>query len=219
MRPITVTVGPLAVASASNIAQTQTPGAAGPLTLNGTTVVGGVAVLDTPRRVLWTTTGNEVGKTLVLVGTTFGGQVATETLAGVNNSTVASVLDYASVASANISAAAAAAMTLGTNGVAGSSWVRMDDWALASIALQVNVTGTLNYTVQQSVDDPNSPTNPVTLANMGWVNSADANVVSATARQQSVYSWVPTFVRIVLNSQTNPASASMTVQQVGVNPK
>lgn len=219
MRPITLTVGPLAAASANNIAQTQTPGAAGPLTLNGATVAGGVAVLDTPRRVLWTTTANEVGKTLVLTGTTFGGQVATETLAGVNNSTVASVIDYATITSAVISAAAAGAMTLGTNGVAGSAWARMDEWALASIALQVNVTGTLNYTVQQSVDDPNSPTNPVTLANVGWVNSADSNVVSATARQQSTYSWVPTFIRIVLNSQTNPASATMIVQQVGVNPR
>ena len=52
MQPMIVTVGPLASAVANNICTSQTPTAA--LTLNGSLVTGGVAYLDTPRRILFT---------------------------------------------------------------------------------------------------------------------------------------------------------------------
>ena len=142
--------------------------------------------------------------------------LATEVITGVNASTVDSVLDYATVTSITPSGATTGAITVGTSPVAGSAWARMDDWALSSIALQVGVTGTVNYTVQQTMDDPNSPTDAVALASVKWVNSSDTNVVSATATQQSSYSFVPMFVRVVLNSGTGSISA--TVRQSGVNP-
>ena len=80
MRPITVALGPLAAAAANNICLTQTPTAA--FTLNGALVVGGIAILDVPRRVLVTTTGNESAKTITIIGTDVNGNTQTELMTG-----------------------------------------------------------------------------------------------------------------------------------------
>ena len=50
-----------------------------------------------------------------------------------------------------------------TAGTTYSSLVRMDSWANAQSVVQVTVTGTATYTVETSMDDPNSPTNPVAV--------------------------------------------------------
>ena len=81
MRPIVVSVGPLANASANNIATSQTPTSGTALTLNGSLVVSGVAVLDKPRRVLLTYGNEASNRTLVVVGTNVSGNSITETLA------------------------------------------------------------------------------------------------------------------------------------------
>lgn len=214
MRPITVTVGPLASAAANNICLSQTPTAA--FTLNGSLVSGGVAILDTARRVLFTFAGDETGKTITVRGTNWTGDTITETVAG-GTGTVATVLDYKTVTSIRTGTAFAAAVTVGTNGVAASGWVFMDPYALPSIGIQCTVVGTVNYTVQSSLDDPNSPTNPVTPVNMTWVSSADTAVVGATATKQSSFSFCPSWIRVLLNSGSG--SVTTTITQAGVVPQ
>src|SRR6185312_328062 len=184
MRPITVSVGPLSGASANNIATSQTPGAAGALTLNGSTVVNGVAVLDHARRVLITTTDNT--HTFTITGTTPTGTLLTEVVTS-NGTNVQSTLDYLTVTSVVISGAASAAVTVGTNGVASTPWVRLDEYARPEVSIQCNVSGTVNYTVQSSNDDPNSPTNSVLPSAMTWVNSPDTNAVAATGGIQTSF--------------------------------
>ena len=188
MRPVTVSVGPLAAASANNIATSQTPGGAGNLTLNGTLVSGGVAVLDSPRRILITTTDST--RTFTVTGTSQTGTVLTETMKS-NGTNVQSTLDYTTVTNIAISAAAGAAVTVGTNGVAATPWVRLDEWANTQTAIQIDVTGTVNYTVQSSLDDPNSATNSVLPQNMVWINTNDTNVVNATSSLQTNYAFSP----------------------------
>lgn len=216
MRPITISVGPLATASATNIRTASSIAGSGAVTLNGSLVSGGVATLDKQRRVLFTSAGNDSGITFTISGTNANGDLISETLTGGNIAAVATVLDYKTVTSITSSGASAGTVSIGTNGVAGSSWVRLDDWGPLNVALQVNVTGTVNYTIQQTMDDPNSPTNAVSPASVVWVNSSDTNVVAATANQQSSYSFIPVFVRAVLNSGTGSISA--TIRQSGVNP-
>lgn len=197
MRPITATVGPLAAASANNIALSQTPGAAGALTLNGSLVVNGVAILDTPRRVLITTA--DTTHTFTITGTTPTGSVISEIFLVAGGATY-SQLDYATVTSITISGAATGAVTVGTNGIASTPWVRLDEWASPPIGIQCNATGTVSYTVQSTYDDPNSPTNPVTPSAVTWINTSDANAVNATGNVQTNYLFAPTFVRALLNS-------------------
>lgn len=215
MRKITVTVGPLVAASSNNIVLTQTP-TAGLVPLTGSLAVNGIATLDTPRRVLITSTGNESANTFTITGTNWSGQIISEQLAGPNATTAYSVLDYATVTSIKISNNAVSALTIGTNGVAGSSWVRLDEWALPTVSIQANVSGTVNYTIQQTLDDPNSPTNSVAPSSVTWLSSPDAAAVAATTSIQTGYSYPPTFVRVLLNSGTG--LVTMTVVQSGVNP-
>jgi hypothetical protein len=215
MRPVTVTVGPLAAPSATNIRTASSISGAGAVTLNGSLVSDSVATLDTPRRVLFTSAGNDSGITFTVTGTTFANAPASEVVTGANASTVATVLDYKTVTSVVASGASAGNVSIGTNGVAGSPWVRLDEWSWPNAAVQVDVSGTVNYTVQSTLDDPNDPTNPVALASVNWVDSSDSNVVNATATKQSSYSYLPKYIRVLLNSQTNPGYVSATCLQAG----
>lgn len=204
MRAITVSVGPLASAAANNIATSQTPSSA--LTINGSLASGGVATLDTPRRVLATTAGAESGKTLTVIGTDVNGSSITDLLALPSIGTIASVLDFKTVTSASISSAAAGAMTLGTNGVASTRWVYLDSFAPGGTAIQCTVTGTVNYTVQQSLHDPDSPTNVVAPYLVTWVNHIDPNLVAATTTQQGNYTYSPLWAKVTLNSGSGSVS-------------
>ena len=214
MRKVTVTVGPLASAVANNIALSQTPTAL--FTLNGSLVTGGVAVLDTARRVLFTPAGNESANFFTIVGTDLAGNTQTDVVAGGNATATYSALDFKTVASIRATSAAAGAITVGTNGVASSGWVRLDEWALPQTALQTLAAGTVNYTVQQTLDDPNSPTDPVATYQVSWLPSPDAFMVSATGNVQSNYAFAPTYVRVLLNSGSG--SVILRVAQTGVNP-
>lgn len=218
MRPIVAIVGPLLAGNATNIALSQTP-TAGNLTLNGSTVVNGVAVLDQQRQVLITTAaGSEAGKNFVIVGTDGAGSPISETVAGpIANSTAGSVLSYATVSQITISGNATGNLSVGTSGNASSPWVRLDDWAPPQTSIQVDVAtaGNLagNYTVQTTLDDPNSPTNPVSPANVTWFNTA---LVGNTSSLQTSLTVPATYVRCFLNSGN--ATVSMTVLQSGVVP-
>jgi len=211
MRPIIVTVGPLASASANNICTSQSLGAAGNLTINGALASGGVATLDKPRRVLITSAGNDSGMTFTISGTNWSGNPVSETLTGGNAAAVASVLDYATVTKIAGSAATASTVTVGTNAVAASPWIRLDDWSMSQTALQAIVSGTVNYTVQQTLDDPNDPTNPVAASAVAWVSHPDTNLVGATANVQGNYNYSPRYVRVLLNSGSG--SVTLTANQ------
>lgn len=209
MQPIVVSIGPIAAASANNIALSQTTAGAADLTLNGALVSGGVATLDVPRRVLITSAGNDSAVTFTVYGTWIGGQTISETLQGTNAGTVASSVDFKTVTRIATSAATSASgVTVGTNGVAGSSWVRFDSWADAQTAIQCNASGTVNYTVQVTMDDPNSPTNPVSIVNTTWLNTNDADAVTAVGDVFTNFDWTPTYARILLNSGTGSVTGT-----------
>jgi len=66
----------------------------------------------------------------------------------------------------------------------------------------------VNYTLQQSMDDPNSPTNPVAQGSMTWVNCADTKAVGASSTVQTNYQFTPIFCRVVLNSGSGSVTAT-----------
>jgi hypothetical protein len=100
-----------------------------------------------------------------------------------------------------------------SGGTTYSRSVRMDSWANAQTVLQVNVTGTATYTVETSMDDPNSATNPVAVGSMVWVNCADSAVVAKSASAQGVLVATPTFIRI--KQTAGNGSTTMTIAQFG----
>ena len=215
MKITTVTVGPLATAVANNIATTQTPTSA--ITLNGALVANGVAVLDVPRRVLVTTTANESAKTITIVGTDGNGSPQTEIIAGPNATTGYTNIDFKTVTSMTISSGAAGALTVGTNGVASSRWIRLDEWAPHQTDISVIVSGTVNYTVQQSPQDVNNPQLNIAPYQVAWLSASDAGLVAPTASAVSWATYSPPWIKLTLNSGSG--SATMTVVQYSSAPR
>lgn len=210
MRPVTVTVGPLAAASANNIALSQTLGAAGKLTLNGTLASGGVATLDTARRIGIHSNGNDSSLTWTIVGTNCCGAAITETLTGATTgNTVQSVLDYMTVTSISGNAATASTVTVGTTAVASSAWVRLDNWVEPALAIQCVVSGSATYTFEGSFDDPNDLVNAVAPASMAW-DSTISPLVGVTASQMAEMPISPLWARTTLTSGTGSVRSILT---------
>ena len=179
------------------------------------------ATLDVARRVLFTSGGNDSGITFTLTGTDWAGSPIGETVTGANAGTAVSVLDYLTITSITTSGAVATTLTVGTNGVAGSPWVRFDDFAAAAqVAIQATVSGTANYSIQTTLEDPNRVTNQLPTATyqwsraaVTWIDSTDSAVVSATASKSSTFTVAPIFARVLLNSSTGTGSVTATFRQ------
>lgn len=200
MRPITVTVGPLVTAVANGICLSQT--GVTTFTLNGSLVSNGVAILDTARRVAITSDSVDNDKYFTITGTSASGNIQSETLLGPDTAAVYTALDFKTVTSVVSSAAVTGNVTVGTNGVASSPWVMFDPYSFPQVALQCDVTGSVNYTVQQTLDDPNSRTDLVSPSAVVWINNPTAALVGASTNQQGSYAIGPLYAKVTINSGT-----------------
>lgn len=183
-------------------------GAAGAITV-GTY---GAATLDVARRVLITSGGNDSGITFAITGTNWAGDTISETLAGPNATTAYTVLDYLTVTSIVPSGAVATTVSIGTNGIASSPWVYFDQFAsMGPTSIQVDGSGTVNWTVQQTLNDPNAAqNNPVAVASMNWLSHPDSTLVGsiATTGVQGNYAYPPAYARVLLNSGSGTVKAT-----------
>jgi len=201
-------------AAANNIALSQSPGA-GAITLNGALVTGGVAVLDTARRILFTSGTSDVGITFTVVGTNRSGSPMTETIQG-GATTASTTQDFKTVSSVTHSGSVAGTLTIGTSGVGSGAWLNIDPNANPiSATMAVIVAGTINYSVEFTLDDPNTlpagtfPT-PLTTSTI-----MPAALVGASSNQSGALS-VPVWgIRLTQNSFTNPGTATLTMIQAG----
>lgn len=96
------------------------------------------------------------------------------------------------------------------SGAGNSSPVVVDTYGRAQIGIQVVVTGTFNYTVQQTFDNLfDSSITPT------WSDFPDPNIVGATTSQTSMCNTPPMALRLVGNS--GAGSAVMTVLSSATN--
>ena len=211
----TVSVGPYAAANASIIATGQVVAANGLFTLAST-------VMDTPRRLLITSSGNDSAVTFTITGTTFGQSVTTETILGPNTGTVLTVTDWATITSVTASAGTTT-VSLGTSAAnpGGSAWVKFDGWAGGSAFIQCSLSGTMSYTIQTTNDDPNDPTtvNSTTIQGVVWDSNQPGIVGSITTTTTSLPA-IPEYIRILCNSYTAGVTnfVKMSVLQTGSVP-
>lgn len=160
----------LQAADTDGIAQSQTPGAAGNLTLNGSLM--SQDTLDTnghAREILITCAGADAGRTLTITGKVLpNGDDVSEAVSGSNGSTSVSTKQFISITSVAIDAASAGAIQVGTNGN-GSSVAKPLDRKInpfqASIACVGSLTGTITFGVEMTFDNIFlNPTDPVWFA-------------------------------------------------------
>lgn len=203
----------LTAAAANNIAASQTPGAAGNLTLTAAALAGTVPAQA--RRILFTPAGDEAanGTVWTVYGTSRTGSVITETVTGVANpATASTVQDFLTVTRIAVNKAQAGAVTVGTSGVASTGWFMLNN-ALTpmNVGIAVTVSGTINYTVEYTLDDPNTlaaGTYP-TLFSISDLASKTANLSALLA--------TPVFaIRLTQNSFTAPGQARITAIQAGL---
>lgn len=152
MRPIRITKS-LTAGAVAAVAASQTPAGAGALTINGSLASGGVATFATARRVLFTFAGADAARTFTLTGTNGSGTIITEKVSGANTGTSVSLQDYLTVTSILVDAATAGAVQVGTNTVGSTNWQELSrEISPENVSLAVEVTGTVNYTVEYCYD-------------------------------------------------------------------
>ena len=191
------------------IFQNQTLGGAGNFTLNGAGVVSGQWV--TPdlfaKKIGFASTGNISGVNFTVSGYQDKNKtiVISETIAGPNNNTVETTNYFYSIQSISASGA------VGTNTKAGAVDEAISqiipikrsysDRSERQVGLTFIVTGTINYTVQQTNDDIQSLTNRV----FNWLDQDDPALISATTSKNGNYFVVPQAMRVKINSYSSGA--------------
>ena len=96
-----------------------------------------------------------------------------------------------------------------SGGTKNSNSAVLDYYGRPEVALQVVVTGTVNYTVQQTLDNVLDATVTPT-----WFSHPDANMVAQTVSRQGNYAYIPTAVRIQQTSGSG--STRLTIVQAGL---
>ena len=98
-----------------------------------------------------------------------------------------------------------------SGGAKNSNAAVLDYYGQFGVALQIVVTGTANYTVQQTLDNPlEAGVTPT------WFDHPDVNLVAQTVNRQGNYAYNPVALRVRLNSGTG--SVVLTALQVGLHP-
>lgn len=217
MRSVYITCGPYTAPSATNI-RTATSVAAGTVTLNGSlySSTTGIATLDKPRRVLFTSAGNDSGITFTVTGTDWNNMPVTEVVTGANATTTYTVYDFKTVTSVVASGASAGTVSIGTNGIASSRPVFLDTYADSSTYIQTDTGGSsaITYSIQLSGDNPNNAQFGIgtdTYVNARWINSGTAALVNATAAVNANQAGIPTMIRALVTNAGSNTTASVQV--------
>lgn len=195
----------LAAASANNISASQSPGT-GAILINGSAASGGIATLDTQRRLLITSGGSDAGITFTVKGTNQAGNPITDTFAG-GAVTAQSNLDFKTVTSVTHTGSVASTITIGTNGVGSSLW-QITNWnpTPENIGFVVELrSGAATFTMEYTFDDPNI------LPMTGGLNAAGlafplalplSTVTNSTATVNGAFSTPILAYRLTTNSGT-----------------
>lgn len=196
-----------------NIATAQAVAGAGDLVLDGIAASGGVATLDTQRRVLISSSGNDTGINFTVYGTRLDKGPISETIAGGSGAGVYTTQDFYTVTRVAASAAAAGTVKVGTNGIGSSPWQSLSQHMnVFNVSLGVVLSGTVNYTVQYTYDDPNGPLQtwpPQPQVPTAWDHPI---LVTAAANAQGYLDETCWGWRVLINSGTGTVKATATQQ-------
>lgn len=182
----------IAAAVSNGYAQTQSLGAAGALTLNGSLVANGIGVPDVARRVAIHSNSNDSGINWTITGTArpeMQGVAQSETIAGANAGDAVTTQDFATVTSIVGSGATAGTVFAGTNGTASGPWVAWDRYqtnfqvSLAGFVLSGSPIWQVDYTYDDvfglwlpaGVPFPRALTHSILMSEVGTASSVLRN--------------------------------------------
>lgn len=203
----------LAAADDNGICQSQSPGAAGNLTINGALASGGVATMDVARRVGITSAGDDSTATFTVTGTDRYGRAQTETVTGTNGSVASTEHDFLTVAVVHISKASAAAVIVGTTSVGSTdAWIVDSVVNPQGIGFQVESVGTADCKIETSTANL-FPTFDFANNTVNWASDVEFSLTDATVSGKIS---VPCLMaRLTVTSGTGAISARF-MQSFGV---
>jgi hypothetical protein len=208
-QPVSDSTAPTAIASGTTILGVDATNSkvilsqpvGGPGVGSGDTIVfAGTATLDTQRRVIVTSGGNDTGINFTVNGNSDNGTAISDTFAGASGAAAQSNLDFKTVTSVTHTGSVAGTVTVGTNTVGSTPWMPLNWHAQPfNVELSGQVTsGSANWGWQYTYQDPNNlpaavafpqPFNHPTLN--GQTGSADGPINDPVAA-----------IRLIVNSGT-----------------
>lgn len=209
-------------ADADGICASQTQTTTGSLTLDGAliadseyhtekrgdgkTTVGG-------RRIVIVSGGNDSSATFTLTGLDPDGFTLTEDVTGAMTGTATSTEYFEELTDVSSDTTAASTVTVGTADEVTSPTMPLNWRSSNAATITVNVTGTINFTVQQTFEDVlrSGKTLESSYANAVW--SDISALADKTADTTSTASVGATAIRLQINSYSSGAEIQMTVTQ------
>lgn len=214
MRPKTITLDPANVDADGLAAANDSSGTS--LTLDGTLTSGGTFTsadgLGRQLSITDTATVDQSGATFTVTGTDADGKVQTEALLGpASTATVETTKYFKTVTSVTIaSGAVSGTVNMGTVDEFASSMIPMDWYRENAPLVSINVTGTISLDVQLTSDNPLTMTGD--QESLLWID--DDNLAAVTADgHSSVSDWPVKAIRIIANSYTDTAEATIELTQ------
>lgn len=205
MRPKTITLS-LETPTLDNICEDQTTGGAADLVIDGTLAVNGVITLDTAHRIDFESAGDIQAVVFTITGTDNQGQPLTDTVTGVNISTVTSSEYFKTITQIAASAAVGTNVSVGTTDEAISQIVPLDFQSTDfQVGLFATITGTINYTVQHTGNNVLEGDTPV------WFNHV--SLVSQVVNGDGNYIVPVAATQLVVNSFTDGATINLDILQ------
>lgn len=210
MRPTSLTTA-FPNADDDSICLSQALGAAGNLVIAGALASGGVATLTANTFLTITSGGNDLTVTFTAYGTNSDGQTLSQSIAGTNGGVATLTAGFQTVTRVAANAAVATTVKVGTAQAGVSAMCPIDIWLdPTNIALGTIVTGTVNYTVQATLDDIWS-----TSFNPGTATWYDHPTLAAkTASDTSNYAFPPRAIR--LKQASGSGTTVLNIVQSGV---
>jgi hypothetical protein len=209
-RPKRLTFTPSAV-DVNSIFEDQTTAGSGAISLDGADVASGewVSPDGLAHRISLESTGNISAVTFTVAGFQDSQRhiALSEDITGPNSATVESSGYFAIITSITVDGA------VGTNTEGGfvdefiSQGVPLNNYG-SRMGLNVIVSGTINYSLQQTFDDIQSLTDTI-----NYINHDDSSVVSSTTSQNANYDKPPIATRLVVNSYSSGAAIEFNITQ------
>lgn len=203
MRPISLSFTP---ADNTSTGYKSAATGAGPFTPTTTSAGDSLAHLTT-----LDSTANLSAITFTVTGLDADGRAQTEAITGPNNNTVTGTKYFSSVSSVSASSTVGAnTVNIGYADTSITKTIPLDyKTDPFSIGFGVSLTGTINYTIQHTFQNPYDPA--LTPSTGVWFNHS--SVASKTANQDGNYAFNIAAVRLLINSLTAGATIKLELLQ------
>jgi hypothetical protein len=146
---------------------------------------------------------------LTLTGTDADGNIQTEAITLPNTTTIESTKYWLTVSSGEASAATVGTFDIGWVDEVIHKTYQLDFRNTEAAAYAVNVTGTIDYTIQESFEDIQNTSSP--SQNAAWHNLTA--LAAKTADLASIGTINATAVRLIINSYTDTAEIQLHISQ------